>query len=357
MDESSTNNKDRLEDEKTSAVEGFTGQLSDAERELFNSLDFGSEQTSRYDPDDEPAQAELFELQDVGTRWTLKDSVASMELPIFSLSKNVNTRIRTYIRGGQTVKIIPSAAGAATVFDKDILIYCISQIIKANDANKASMPNEAKLRISRRVKIDVYSFLKSIRRSTGGAAYESIIDMCRRLKGTIIETNVKSNEKERLEGFGLIESYKIIQYTKNGKGALEIELTISEWLYRAALSTHILTLDPEYFSLSQPLERRLYALGRKHCGQAPWFLINLPLLKTKAGSEQEARYFKQDIKAVLKKNRLPMYKLALDESVKPNMLVYLTRDNPKLLAEATRQGKVEWISNLLQTTLVKPKTK
>lgn len=346
MDESSTNNIDRLEDEKTSAVEGFTGQLSDAERELFNSLDFGSEQTSRYDPDDEPAQAELFELQDVGTRWTLKDSVASMELPIFSLSKNVNTRIRTYIRGAQTVKIIPSAVGAATVFDKDILIYCISQIIKANDA---------KLKISRRVKIDVYSFLKSIRRSTGGAAYESIIDMCRRLKGTIIETNVKSNEKERHEGFGLIESYKILQYTKNGKGALEVELTISEWLYRAALSTHILTLDPEYFSLSQPLERRLYALGRKHCGQAPWFLINLPLLQAKAGSEQEARYFKQEIKAVLKKNRLPMYKLALDESVKPNMLVYLTRDNPKLLAEATRQGKVEWVSNLLQATLVKPK--
>lgn len=348
MDESSTNNKDRLEGEKTSTIEGFTGQLSYAERELFNSLDLGSEQTSRYDPDDEPSQAELFELQDVGTRWSLKDSVASMELPIFSLSKNANTRIRTYSRGAQTVRIIPSAVGAATVFDKDILIYCISQIIKANDA---------KLKISRRVKIDVYSFLKSIRRSTGGTAYESIIDMCRRLKGTIIETNVKSNEKERLEGFGLIENYKIIQYTKNGKGALEVELTISEWLYRAALSTHILTLDPEYFSLSQPLERRLYALGRKHCGDAPWFLINLKLLQTKAGSEQEARYFKQDIKAVLKKNRLPNYKLALDESVRPNMLVYLTRDNPKLLAEATRQGKVEWVSNLLQTTLVKKKVK
>ncbi|WP_230463665.1 replication initiator protein A [Burkholderia ubonensis] len=297
-----------------------------------------------------PAHIDVFEVLVVAHDWSVKGDLSSMEYPIFSLSKNKDTRIRVYSRGGKTVKVIPSALGAATLFDKDILLYCISQIVKAHGAG---------IKVSPRLKIAVHPFLIGTRRSTGGASYMRVLDTCRRLKGTTIETNVKTNEREQVEGFGLIEDYKVVQYTKNGKGALELELTIANWLYRAALASDILTLHPDYFSLGQALERRLYELGRKHCGYQPWFSIGLPLLKEKAGSSQSASHFRQELKDIIKLNRLPDYRLALDESTKPNQLVYLTRDSKRLVTEANRAGKLSWLSDLLQQPMLlsKPVTR
>jgi len=289
-----------------------------------------------------PAQAELFIVETPIQDWPIKDDISSMEYPIFSLSKKRDTRIRTYSRGGKTIRIIPSVVGAATVFDQDILIYCISQLVKAADKNLA---------VSRRIKISVTPFLLGTHRSKGGASYVRIIDMCRRLKGTTIETNIKSNELERIEGFGLIEDYRVTQYTKNQKGALELEITISEWLYRAALDFDILTLAPGYFDIGQAMERRLYTLGRKHCGERPWFSIGLPLLKEKIGSAQSASQFKKDISNIIKNNRLPEYHLALDTLTNPNQVIYFSRDHKKVFLEATKTGKINWVHRLLQRHL------
>lgn len=327
-----------------------TPELAD----LFGELQVISSEQPASDAADSPAQGDLFEVVVLVHDWPVKDDVSSMEYPIFSLSKNKDTRIRTYSRGGKTLKVIPSALGAATVFDKDILLYCLSQIVKAHDAG---------MTVGRRLKIAVHPFLVGTKRSTGGAAYVRVLDMCRRLKGTTIETNVKTNEREQVEGFGLIEDYKVTQYTKNGKGALELELTIADWLYRAAIASDILTLHPNYFSLGQALERRLYELGRKHCGQQPWFTIGLPLLQEKAGSTQSASHFRTELKDIIKNDRLPDYRLALDESSKPNQLVYMTRDNKRLVTEANRVGKLSWVSGMLQQSMdmarakAKPKSK
>ena len=69
----------------------------------------------------EPEQGDLFRCEI--TNWPLKDDIASMEFPIFSLSKNKDLETREYRRGNRVVKIIPSGVGAATVFDKDLLLY------------------------------------------------------------------------------------------------------------------------------------------------------------------------------------------------------------------------------------------
>lgn len=282
---------------------------------------------------------DLFVVHDESHDWPVKVDVVSMEYPIFSLSKNPDTRIRVYSRGGRSVRIIPSVVGAATVFDKDILIYCISHIVRGLDAG---------IKVSRRIRVDVYPFLLSTHRSTGGAAYERVVDMCRRLKGTIIETNIKTNERERLEGFSLIEDYRVTAWTKNGKGALELELTLSEWLYRAVTELDILTVHHDYFSLGQALERRLYELARKHCGDKAWWEISLPLLLEKTGSSYSLRRFKQEIKEIVKRGALPDYRLFLDESTTPDKLVVMTCDNAKLVCHANKAGKLSWVSRLLQ---------
>ena len=115
--------------------------------------------------DDSPGliQPDLFTLLDAVADWPVKDDIHSMEYPIFSLSKNKDLRIRTYQRGDKYVKIIPSVIGAATVFDKDILIYAVSKIVRAVEAGKTP---------TRRVRFDIHPFLVGTRRSTGGAAYE-----------------------------------------------------------------------------------------------------------------------------------------------------------------------------------------
>ena len=292
---------------------------------------------------EDSTQPDLFVAAMTGD-WPVKDDISSMEYPIFALAKQRSTAIRTCSRGGRTIKVVPSAYGAATVFDKDILIYCISQIVAAVNNGRADS-------VSRRVHIDVHQFLVGTRRSTGGAAYARVVDMCRRLKGTTIETNVRTTAEERTQGFGLIEDYDIVQHTKNGSGALELEMTISNWMYRAALDFDILTLNPAYFDLGQAMERRLYEIVRKHCGDKAWWVCGLPILHEKTGSASIPKKFKQEIKSIIQDDQLPDYRVILDETVTPNQVVFMTRDNKKLMAEANKEGKVDWVAYYLQSKL------
>lgn len=284
-------------------------------------------------------QLDLFTILDVVADWPVKDDIHSMEYPIFSLSKSKDLRVRVYQRGERYVKIIPSVVGAANVFDKDILIYAVSQIVRAAEAG---VPH------SRRVRFDVHPFLVGTRRSTGGAAYERALDTCRRLRGTTIETNIKTTDEERTKGFGLIEDYDVVQYSKNGKGALALELVLSEWLYRAAQEYDILTINPDYFSLSQPMERRLYELARKHCGDKAFWKINLPLLKEKTGSQQETKYFRRELVKIIKDDTLPDYRVAIDEAAKPPQVVFLTRDTRKLSMELAKNNLAGWYGRLVE---------
>jgi adenine-specific DNA methylase len=59
----------------------------------------------------------------------LKDVMAQLEHPFYSLSKKPETSIRKYEHNGNWIQITPSVKGQATIYDKDILIYCISQIM------------------------------------------------------------------------------------------------------------------------------------------------------------------------------------------------------------------------------------
>ncbi|MEL7114952.1 MAG: replication initiator protein A, partial [Pseudomonadota bacterium] len=60
-----------------------------------------------------------------------KDDMASMEHPVFSLSTRPDRRVLSYAHAGIRVEITPSVKGLATIHDKDVLIYCISQLVAA----------------------------------------------------------------------------------------------------------------------------------------------------------------------------------------------------------------------------------
>ena len=288
----------------------------------------------------EPIQLGLFVAEFAGSELPIKDDMSSMEHPLFAVSKTPDNKVREYRRGNQVLKVFPSTLGAPTIFDKDLVLWVVSHIARGKDDG---------LPISRRVQVNVTDFLKGTKRSTGGASYERVVDMCRRLAGARIETNIRTTDAERTEGFGMIESYKVTSQTRSGKGALQLEVVISEWLWRAATEFHVLTLNPSYFVISQGLERRLYELARKHCGDQAWWVVGLDVLQQKVGSDQKPKYWTRDLRQAVEADQLPDYRMYYDAAAR--QLVFFTRDTRKLLAQATSESRIESVSMWLQKSV------
>lgn len=287
-------------------------------------------------------QTELFlcNLSD----WNFKDDIISMESPVFSLTKNIHNEVKTYNNNDKFIKIIPTAKGSPTIFDKDLLLYVSSQIIEAMNQ---------KLPVSRTVKIKTTDFLKKTARSDGRASYERIEDMLIRLRGTTIETNIETNGIIQTEGFSFIDSYSIISQKNSGEGnnskkrVLEFSVTLNEWLFNALIGKQILTINPDYFKLKKPIERRLYELARKFCGANSLWKININLLAEKIGVDVNARRRREDIRNVMSNNALPDYKVALEiRKGHPDLVVFYTRDVKRLTVYLLKENLTEWFERL-----------
>lgn len=250
-------------------------------------------------PDRHPQQ-ELF-ICDVADA-ILKDDMATMEHPFFSLSKKPDVSVRRYENGEKWVEVVPSVKGLATIYDKDVLIYCISQMIhKANTGAP----------LTRRVKINAHELLIFTNRQAGGKNYEQLLDALERLDGTRVRTNVKTGDTRIDEGFGLIESYRITRSETSGR-ILEMSVTLSEWVFNAIEANEVLTIHPTYFRLRKAIERRVYEIARKHCGKQRTWSISVANLKKKCGSRAPLKGFRHDVKTLAEKDHLPQYALSFD---------------------------------------------
>lgn len=251
-------------------------------------------------PDRHP-QYDLF-LCDVADA-VLKDDMASMEHPFYSLSKKPDTNVRRYEHHDKWVEVVPSVKGLATIYDKDILIYCISQMIAKINNGYPPSP---------RIKIIAKELLVFINRSTGGKDYEALRDALERLDGTRIRTNIETGDVEQFKGFGLIDSFEI-QRSKNTGRILEMEVTLSQWVYNAIRAKEVLTLHRDYFRLRKPIERRIYEIVRKHCGKQDRWRVSLDILKKKCGSRTPMKGFRHAIKMLAEGDHLPDYATSLSE--------------------------------------------
>ena len=232
-----------------------------------------------------------------------KHDLASMEHPIFSLSTRPDRRILTYARGGVEVTVTPSVRGRATIFDADILIFCISQLMAALNAGRP---------MSRHLTLTAHDLLLATHRETSGDGYKRLRAAFERLAGTRITTNVATGDADdRVEvttGFGLIETWEIVRKTRAGR-MVSVKVSLSEWLFRAVLAKSVLTLNRDYFRLRRPLERRIYALARKHCGSQPRWRVSVTTLAEKSGSVSPRRVFRAMLREIIAEDRLPDYRL------------------------------------------------
>ena len=161
-----------------------------------------------------------------------KDDLGTMEHPFFSLSTRPDRTIRHYEHNGTQVTVTPSVRRRATIHDKDILIYCISQLMAAVNAGRE---------ISRTLKLTAHDLLTATRRDTGGDSYARLREAFERLAGTRITTNLVTGDVETTSGFGLIEAWEIVRKSRGGR-MISVTVTLSDWLFRAVQSKSVLTL-------------------------------------------------------------------------------------------------------------------
>lgn len=281
-----------------------------------------TENTNPIDPllPDRHPQHDLF-ICDVADA-VLKDVMQHMEHPFYSLSKKPETTVKRYKNGNNWLEITPSVKGLATIYDKDILIYCISQIM-------------AKLKqgeqVSPRVRINSRELLIFTNRGTSGREYQSLLDALDRLEGTRIRTNIVSGDEEQIDGFGLIDASSIRRKHGLDGRLLWCEVKLSDWVFNAIRNEEVLTLHRDYFRLRKPIERRVYEIARKHCGQQKSWRITLPKLLLKTGSQSPEKRFRQMIRQLVEHDHLPDYHVSFDDA--DDMVIFTNRGtmSPALL--------------------------
>lgn len=283
-----------------------------------------------------------------------KGDMSSMEHPVFSLSTKPDMRPRRYERGGNWIEISPSRYGIATVHDRDVLIYCISQCMAALNEGR---------QVQRSMRFKAYDLLVATNRQTSGRGYELLKDALRRLQGTQIETNLRQGGKEYFKIFGLVESAQIVRETRDGR-MLDVEITLSDWVWDAIENNNVLTMSRQYFQLRKPLERRLYELARKHCGMQPEWKIGLDTLREKCGSGSTDKEFRRLIGKIIVDNEqhdhMPDYTFTIEGDnvvVRPKRLIEEQLPLPNLSSlhlkgdtyDAARRAAPGWDVHHLET--------
>lgn len=243
-------------------------------------------------------------IADIFDNTSFKDDMASMSHPIFVLSKKKDMRCLEYRKDNMSISIKPNIDGLPTIFDKDVLLYCGSLLME--QVNKGIFP-------PRTLRISSHDLLVSTRRPTNDSGYKMLKKALDRLRGITIKTNIKTGKREQTSAFGLIESYDIIESSRVKNRMLRLEITLSEWFYNSILGKEVLTINRDYFRLGKPMERRLYEIARKHCGnQKSWKIGLIPLIE-KTGSTGTLRLFRSRLKIIANDDHIPDYALALDE--------------------------------------------
>ena len=248
-------------------------------------------------------QGDLFvcDLSDV----ILKDDMASMEHPFYSLTKKPDREPRRYTYGNKWIEFRPSVKGLPTIYDKDLIIYAISQIIAKHEEGEP---------LPKTVEIDPYAFLVYTQRGTGGRDYDALCDSLDRLDGTRFRTNVVFEGTRKDEWMGIIDRAALETDEASGKPR-RLRITLSDMVLEAIERRAVLTLHRDYFRLKRPVERRVYELARKAVGQQEsWKPWPLSRLHQKSGSRASLKEFRRSIKELARSDHLPDYRVTFDEA-------------------------------------------
>ena len=149
-----------------------------------------------------------------------KDDMASMEHPLFTLATRPDRRILRYVHGTAEIEVTPSVKGLATIHDKDVLIYCISQLMAAVNAGPSRRTDAA----PEGGRADGGDRAGDQRRRLPAAA--------RGLRAAVGDADRHQHRDRRdrvTRGFGLIDGWEILRKARGGRMIL-VTVTLSDWI-------------------------------------------------------------------------------------------------------------------------------
>ncbi len=234
-----------------------------------------------------------------------KDDRSFMDVAVFGLGRKPSFKPVIYDLPDAVISVQGgSLHGLATIFDYDIVLFMISHLNnEMEQVRQARGRGEDSYLPPRTLQVPVCELLKAIRREKGGKRYEQLEKALNRLMSTSIIIKEKPNAAKttrRTGGFNLIDGYRAVQRTDNGKITL-LSIGISNWMYDGVVRTSrptISTVHPDYFLLDKGLHRFLYRMGRKCAHNKPWE-YKIETLYQQSGSTSPFRSFKADLKKAI----------------------------------------------------------
>lgn len=244
-----------------------------------------------------------------------KDDTASMEHPMFSLATKPDMRHLLYKNGENSLEIIPSSLGLPSIKDKDILIFCISQLMHRKNRGEE---------IGKRVRFSARELMMATNRNTDGREYKRVEKAFQRLQGTQFKTSIRTGSKKEVRIFSLIDEGGYVM-REEGEWRLDYcEVVLSDWFMRAIEANEVVSISEDYFRLRRPLERRIYEIARKHCGNQKRWHIKLSNLQDKTGSNAPLKKFRLNIRQIIESDHLPFYRLELTSD---DLVIFRPRQN------------------------------
>lgn len=234
-----------------------------------------------------------------------KDDTSSMEHPLFSLATKPDMRHLHYESANGQLEIVPSGIGLPTIFDKDILIFCISQLMHRKNQGKP---------IGKRVRFSGRELLMATNRPTNNLGYKRLDQAFKRLMGTTFKTNLRSGGKVETRYFSLIDSGSGFVHDADTWRLDYCEVILSDWFMAAIEAADVVTISEKYFQLRRPLERRLYEIGKKQLGHKPKWNIGLENLQAKTGSNAPLKKFRMNLRQIIEEDHTPDIRFELDDS-------------------------------------------
>lgn len=263
-----------------------------------------------------------------------KDDTASMEHPIFSLATKRDMRHLHYEGGGVRLEIEPSGRGLPTIFDKDILIFCVSQLMHRKNRGE---------QIGKRVRFSARELSIATNRPIGGNHYKRLEAAFSRLRGTNFKTTIRTGGKIETRIFGLIDEGGFVIKDDERMRLDYCEVVLSDWLMRAIGSAEVVSITPEYFRLRRPLERRIYEIARKHCGSQPKWQIGLEKLQAKTGSNAPLKRFRHNLREIITENHTPFYSIDLTDD---DLVIFRPRKTPQVIDTGVLKLKSDTIDRV-----------
>lgn len=265
----------------------------------------------------------------------LKDDVNLMDVAPFSLGKTKREGVIRYELKDCLITIDGSAsAGLATVFDYDIFLHMVSSLAEAMRRYQIEEMKGLRPDLPARVyRPSAAHILRFCQRSSGGKQYKDLESALDRLQGTRIKiVNLSDGKRREVVAMPLIQTYKVISKTASGNIDV-VEIGIPDWVYNGVVrqkgSPHILTLNPQYFLITQGIGRYIYRLARKAAGKGE-ARYGMSEIHKRSGSMQGLPQFAQKVRQFVAQAQMfpfPDYELVLTTGKREEILVMRARQS------------------------------